>query len=232
MDARLVSDRLSVIATDAVPDTTDLWPAVRLELAGRAQRGRRRLPTRRLALAAAAALVVVVGWTIVGSSAGQLSTVQAAEVARNDPQVAALLRGDIAIVTVTQVVDQVAIVAVQDSHGKQVTVSVDLRTRIATRIYQGPQLSPALTAQAIAIVRSDPRTSALLARGATLGQIMPVEVSYQRAQPSPGQAAQGSETWAQVPLELDGKEWVALVDLPLAKLDHLNDPDGNAVPLQ
>jgi hypothetical protein len=233
MRDHLVREALSGIAADAVPETIDLWPAISRTLsARRVSRAPQRLARRPLILAAAAALVVVVGWTLVGpSSSGLLSTVQAADVARSDPEVAALLRGDISLATVTQVVNQVATVVVQDSHGKQVTVLVDLRSRIATVVYQGPQLSPALTAQAIAIVRADPRTSALLARGATLGRITPVEVTHEGTDPTTGKPTQATQTWAQVPFELDGKEWVASVDLALGKIDQLLDPHGAPVPL-
>jgi hypothetical protein len=103
------------------------------------------------------------------------------------------------------------------------------RSRIVTSVYQGPQLSADLTARALTIVRTDPRTSALLARGATLGRIMPMIVTYEAANPTPGGPAQGTETWAQVPLELNGQEWVAYVDLPLSKIDQLLDPQGNQV---
>ena len=227
-----VRDALSAIAADGVPAPVNLWPAISRGVASRQPPALLRPTRRRLALIAAVAVVIVAGWTLVGSpESGQLSQVQAADVARNDPEVAAILRGDIAIVTVTQVVDQTALVAVQDSHGRQVTALVDLRSRIATSVYQGPQLSPALTAQALADVTADPRTAALLARGATIGRIVPVEVAFQRADPSPGQAAQGSETWAQVPLVVDGQTWTAMVDLPNARLDQVLDPQGQAVPL-
>ena len=98
-----------------------------------------------------------------------------------------------------------------------------------TSVYQGPQLSADLTARALSVVRTDPRTSALLARGAALGRIMPIVVTYEAANPTPGAPAQGTETWAQVPLELNGQEWIASVDLPLSKVDQLLDPQGNQV---
>jgi hypothetical protein len=222
---------LSTIATDAVP-ATDLWPAVSGRLNKRARPARALPGRRRLGLALALALVVVAGWTLVRPSlSGDLSTAQAVDLARNDPQVAALLRGDIANVTVTQVVNELATVVVRGGHGQQVVVTVDQRSRIVTRVFQGPQLSAALTQKALSIVHADPRTTALLARGATIGQIVPIEVSYTKAAPSPGQPAEGTETWAQVPLDLDNQEWDAYVDLPQSKIDRLLDPQGTEVPL-
>jgi hypothetical protein len=230
MRDQLLREALTNIAAEAVPETTNLWPGIDARLAERTRPARQARYQRRFAFAAVAALVVVVGWTLVRPILpGQDSSAQAADIARHDPQVAAILRGDIAIVTVTSVVDEVATVLVKDSHGQEVTATVDLRSRIVTSVYQGPQLSADLTARALTIVRTDPRTSALLARGATLGRIMPMIVTYEAANPTPGGPAQGTETWAQVPLELNGQEWVAYVDLPLSKIDQLLDPQGNQV---
>ena len=150
---------------------------------------------------------------------------------RGDPQVAALLRGDIAQVTVASVVDDVATVVAKDSHGQAVTVTVDLRSRIVTRVYQGPELSPALAAAALAAVRADHRTSDLLARGATIGRMVPIFVTGQSIDPATGKPADVSQTWAQVPLTLDGREWMAYVDLPSSRIGQLVDPQGNQVPL-
>ena len=236
MRDELLRAALSDIAAEAVPETTNLWPGIGVRLAKRtrpARAARLSRPVRyqrRFAFAAGAALVVVVGWTLVHPALpGQDSSAQAADIARHDPQVAAILRGDIAIVTVTSVVDEVATVVVEDSRGQQVTATVDLRSRIVTSVYQGPQLSADLTARALSVVRTDPRTSALLARGATLGRIMPMIVNYEAANPTPGGPAQGTQTWAQVPLELNGQEWLAYVDLPLSRIDQLVDPQGNQV---
>ena len=233
MRDELLRAALSDIAAEAVPETTNLWPGIGVRLAKRTRPVRAARPVRyqrRFAFAAVAALVAVVGWTLVQLALpGQISTAQAADIVRHDPQVAAILRGDIAIVTVTSVVDEVATVVVEDSRGQQVTATVDLRSRIVTSVYQGPQLSADLTARALAVVRTDPRTSALLARGATLGRIMPMIVTYEAANPTPGGPAQGTQTWAQVPLELNGQEWLAYVDLPLSRIDQLVDPQGNQV---
>lgn len=232
MHDHALRDTLSRIASDAVPDATDLWPGISRHVADQPQRARIRLDARRIGLVVVAALVIVVGWTLAQPSlAGRLSTAEAADIARHDPEVAAILRGDIAIVTVTSVVDDTATVVVQDSHGQQVVVSVNLVTRIVTRVYHGPQLSSGLTEQAQAVVRKDPRTSVLLGRGATFGEITPIAVTYELANPSTGRPTQGTETWAQVRLELDGKEWVARVNLPLDKIDQLLDPQGAEVPL-
>ena len=233
MRDQLLREALTNIAAEAVPETTNLWPGIDARLAERTRPARpARLAgtQRRLAFAAAAAIVVVVGWTLLRPALpGQDGTAQAADIARHDPQVAAILRGDIAIVTVTSVVDEVATVVVKDSHGQQVTATVDLRSRIVTIVYPGPQLSADLTARALTIVRADPRTSALIARGATFGRIVPMIVTYEAANPTPGGPAQGTATWAQVPLELNGKVWVAYLDLPLSRVDQLVDPQGNQV---
>ena len=232
MHDQAVRDALSAIAVNAVPDSTDLLPGIDRALAGQTRPAPRRLARRRVGLAAAATIVVVLGLALGRPLLpGQSDTAQAAEIARQDPEVAAILRGDIAIVTVTSIVDQVATVVVQDSQGRQVTLTVDLRSRIATVVYQGPQLSAALTAQALALIRTDPRTSSLLARGAAIGRITPILVTATLAAPPSGSASEVSETWAQVPLDLGGQEWVARVDLPQNRIDQIVDPQGNEIPM-
>lgn len=237
MSAQILRDTLSTIAVQAVPATTDLWPAINHQLAGRERPSRLQsvLKPRRTRLAAMtmAALAIVFVGVVFGQALlpGQLSTAQAADLARSDPQVAAILRGDIAIVTVTSVINDVATVVVQDSHGLAVTVAVDLRSRIVTQVYQGPQLSAALTEVALAVVRADPRTSALLARGATVGRIVPIQVTGETVDPATGQTKENTQTWAQIPLALDGQTWQAYVDLPDARIDQLVDPQGSQVPL-
>ena len=232
MDAQALRDTLSTIAVRDVPDTTDLWPGISRRLTGAAHPGRPRIgvPRRWAARGAFVALVFVALFVAQSLLPGQLTTAQATDLARNDPQVQAILRGDIAIVTVTSVVGDVATVVVKDSHGTTVTVAVDLRHRIVTSVYSGPQLSAALTQVALDVVHADPRTSALLARGATIGRISPIEVTYQATDPTTGQPSQGTQTWAQVPLQLDGGAWSVYLDLPQARVDQLIDPNGNQVP--
>lgn len=232
MRDHMLRTSLSTLAAQAVPETTDLWPAISRRLADRGRPARLGLDRRRVSLATAAALVLVVGWALVGLSLpGQSSTALAADIARHDPQVAAILRGDVSIVTVTSVVDEVATVVVQDSQGQEVTVTVDLRSRIVTKVYQGPQLSPDLTARTMALVRADPRTSALLDRGATVGRIMPIFVTSESIDGATGLPTEHTETWAQVPLGLDGQEWMATVDLVQGRIDQLVNPQGSQVPL-
>jgi hypothetical protein len=236
MHQRTLGQTLSRIAVQAVPETIDLWPGISGELAAREPQRRPRSGVRagraRAAFVVASAMALaLVGVVVVQSLLpGQLTTTQAADLARNDPQVAAILRGDVSIATVTSVVDDVATVVVTGTHGQAVTVSVDLRDRIVTKVEQGPQLSPELTAKAITLVRTDPRTSALLDRGATTGRITPIFVTAETVDPSSGAHAQVNQTWAQVPLDLDGQEWIAAVDLVQGKVDQLLDPQGTQVP--
>jgi hypothetical protein len=223
---------LSTVAAQGVPETTDLWPAISRRIADRERPARRGLDRCRVSLAIAAALVLVIGWALVGPSLfGQSSTALAADIARQDPQVAAILRGDVSTVTVTSVVDEVATVVVQGSQGQEVTVTVDLRSRIVTKVYQGPVLSPDLTALAMTLVRADPRTSALLDRGATTGRIAPIFVTAEAIDPATGLRTENTQTWAQVPLDLDGQEWMAYVDLVQVRIDQLIDPHGSQVSL-
>ena len=193
---------------------------------------RRRLLRSGAALSVGAAALAL-GAVLIGPSLvpGRLSSAEAADLARHDPQVAAYLRGEIIDVEVTSVVGDVATVVVQDASGGQVTVAVDVRSRVATVTYHGPQLSDALLRTALEVVRADPRTAALLARGATPGRTMPIVVEMSGVDPETGETFSESQTWAQVPLRLDGQEWVAYVDLPSARISQLVDPSGGQVPL-
>lgn len=235
MNARTLQDTLSALATDAVPDSTDLWPAIGRRLAERDRpepsRPRAGVPRTWLARGALATMVFVGILVAQQLLPGQLTAAQATDLARNDPQVQAILRGDIAIATVTSVVDDVATVVVRDSAGMTVTVAVDLRSRIVTSVYTGPQLSGVLTQVALDVIRADPRTGDLLARGATIGRISPITVTYEGIDPVTGDPTPGTETWAQVPLRIGDDEWSAYVDLPQAKIDQLIDPSGAQVPL-
>jgi hypothetical protein len=235
MQAEVLRQTMSSMAEDAIPETIDLWPRIAGQLAGEPSRSRlglwQRMPRVRVLQAAALAMALAGIVLVQTLMPGQLTAAQAADIARGDPQVAALLRGDITIATVTSTVNGVATVVVEDSQGQQVTVAVDLRSRVATVVYHGPKLSDALTTKALEVVRTDPRTSALLDQGATIGRIMPIQVSFQGVDPATGEPTQGSETWAQVPLELDGKEWSAYVNLPTGRIDQLVDPQGQQVQL-
>jgi len=232
MNAQILRDTLSVLALEAVPATTDLWPGINRQLAVRERPLRLRWGLGQRWARVAVVAIAVVGLLFVQSLLpGQLSTAQAVDLARSDPQVEAILRGDIAIARVASVVNDVATVVVQDSQGQAVTVTVDLRNRIVTKVYRGPQLSAALSAAALAAVRTDPRTSALLERGATVGQIQPIFVTGEATDPATGLSKEHTETWAQVPLELGGQEWMAYVNLPEARIDQLVDPQGGQVPL-
>ncbi len=223
---------LSSIAAEAVPETTDLWPDIRRRLADGVQPTRPSLPRRRVVLVTAAALFLMVGWTLGGGwLPGQSGSAQAAELARHDPTVAAALHGDIADVTVANVVDQVATVVVRDGTGHQVTVTVDLVHQIVTRVDTGPVLAAGLQAQALSVVRTDPRSAELLARGATIGHITPISVQAEKLDAATGKSTMVAETWAQVFIALGGAEWVAYVDLNGGKIDQLVDPQGNQVPL-
>ena len=60
---------------------------------------------------------------------------------------------------------------------------------------------------------------------------MPVFVTGEVLDPATGLTKEKTETWAQVPLALDGQEWMAYVNLPEARIDQLVDPQGSQVPL-
>ena len=235
MNAQTLQDTLTTIAAEAVPDTTDLWPAIDRGLAERASPvpSRRHIGLPRSWVARGGLVAIALVGILVARSLvpGQLTTTQAADLAREDPQVQAILRGDIAIATVTSVVNDVATVVVQDSAGKAVTVAVDLRNRIVSSVYTGPVLSDALTRIALDVIDADPRTKDLLARGATIGRITPITVTYERVDPATGQPIKGTEIWAQVPLQIGSETWSAYVDLPQAAIDQLVDPSGAQVPL-
>lgn len=231
MSERMLGKTLGAIAEREVPDDVDLWPAVERAVRGR-QRGARARALPAAAMVGALALVLVAGVTLISPALlGGSAEAAAIDIARHSPAVAAALSGDIAVVTVTSIVDDIAAVVVRDTSGREVDVNVDLRSRIVTSVYHGPQLSDVLAAQALRVVEADPRTADLLARGASIGRVLPIEVTGSGIDPATGSPVVASETWAQVPLSLDGREWAAYVDLPRSRIDQLIGPDGSQVPL-
>ncbi|MCJ7677169.1 MAG: hypothetical protein MUO35_05555 [Anaerolineales bacterium] len=233
---RLLFDRLQAAASADVPEAVDLWPSIERRLAEpdsgskRAPRSRSRF--RRLALAgitiAVLGFAVVVG--VLPALTGGSPVALAADLARNSPEVAALLRGDIEMVTVVEIVDGAATVVVQDSTGQDITVKVDVKRRIVSAVYHGPQLSDELTLKALRVLRGDPRTRELLEQGASLGRITPILVGSVKVDPQTSETSETSETWAQVPVQLGDATWEAYIDLPQGKIDQLVAPDGSQVP--
>lgn len=92
-----------------------------------------------------------------------------------------------------------------------------------TTVIDGEPLTDVEKEKALDIVRADPEVRELLDRGAIIGNILPVSVHFEGINAETGETEDVTETWAQVWIELEGKEWGALVDLVRGKVESLTD---------
>jgi len=92
-----------------------------------------------------------------------------------------------------------------------------------TTVVSGEPLTDAEKEKALDIIRADPEVRELLDRGAIIGNILPVSAHFEGINAETGEIETITETWAQVWINLEGKEWGALVDLVRGKVESLTD---------
>ncbi len=63
------------------------------------------------------------------------------------------------------------------------------------------------------ILMADPRIQELLAQGAVIDKILPIQVVYERVNPETGKTETIEETWAQAWLVLGDKDWGVQIDM-------------------
>ena len=92
-----------------------------------------------------------------------------------------------------------------------------------TTVIDGEPLTYEEKEKALDIVRADTGVRELLDRGAYIDNVLPVSVHMERLNAETGETEEVTETWAQVWIKLEGKEWGALVDLVRGKVESLTD---------
>jgi len=82
-----------------------------------------------------------------------------------------------------------------------------------SKTISGPQLTAEEQEEARDILIADSRIKAILAQGAIIDKILPIEVGAIRTNPQTGSSELVKETWAQAWLVLGSKDWGVQIDL-------------------
>lgn len=82
-----------------------------------------------------------------------------------------------------------------------------------SKTISGPQLTTEEQKQARDIIMADSRIKAILAQGAIIDKILPIEVGAVKTNPETGESELVKETWAQAWLVLGSKDWGVQIDL-------------------
>ena len=91
-----------------------------------------------------------------------------------------------------------------------------------TRTISGTQLN--VDDQRVSdILMADPRIQDLLAQGAVIDKILPIEVTAEVMNPETGKIEIVKETWAQAWLVLGSKDWGVQVDLVKGRIDSITE---------
>jgi len=107
--------------------------------------------------------------------------------------------------------------------GLQQATPVPIETTPAITVVDGKPLTEGEKEKALDILRADAGAQALLDKGAIIENILPVSAYLERINTETGETEEVTETWAQVWLNLGGKQWGALVDLVRGKVVSLTD---------
>ena len=81
------------------------------------------------------------------------------------------------------------------------------------RTISGPQLTADEQKKARDILMADPRIKEILAQGAVIDKILPIQVAAERINPETGSSELISETWAQAWLVRGNQDWGVQIDL-------------------
>jgi len=188
-----------------------------------------RQPVWKTAVVSMLALVLVVGLSLtIPSLSAESVYAQAAEIAKNSPQVrAALGDGEVQVVKVIKLVDDKGTVICEGTMGRLVTAEVDLKTKevtgvkVAIEIVDMPELTEADEAEAINIAKADPRVKELLDQGASIGKVLPMYSFGMRTDTETGELVELSGMLVRVVIELGEKSWIVHVDLDEGKVVRL-----------
>ncbi len=73
------------------------------------------------------------------------------------------------------------------------------------------------------ILMADPRIKDLLAQGAVIDKILPIQVRAEMIDPETGKSSFVEETWAQAWLVLGNKDWGVQIDLVKGRIDSITE---------
>ncbi len=92
-----------------------------------------------------------------------------------------------------------------------------------TREIGGPQLTADEQKRATDILNADPGIREILARGAVIDKILPIQVEATMVNPDTGRSEPVKETWAQAWIVLNDKDWGVQIDLVRGKIVSITE---------
>ena len=180
-----------------------------------------RQPVWKTVVAGVLAVALIAGLAIaLPSLTGQSPEALAADIARNSPEIQAVLGGEAITVKVIKLVDGKGTVIAKGEIGL-VTAEVDLKTKEATEVVFITVLTAADDREAINIAKADPRVKVLLVKGAMIGRVSPMYFFGTRMNVETGATEEFSETLVRVEIEWIEKNYAAEVDLDARKVIRL-----------
>ena len=145
------------------------------------------------------------------SLGGESAYAEAADIARNSPEVQAALGGEVEVLEVVRIADDEGTVLCAGEAGELVAVRVDLVERKVTEVIPMPTLTEAEKVEAVNIAIADPGVRELLDEGASIE--CATVYSFDMIVTN-GDVDELSATMAPVvAIELEGTTWIAAVDL-------------------
>jgi len=182
-------------------------------------------PVWQTAMAGMLVVVVIVVFSVaLPSLLGQSKEALAAEITRNSLEVNAALGSDqMSEVEIIEIIDDMAIVEVHGVMGTTLTVEVDLLTKVVSEVIGGLQLTEEEKAEALNILGINPKFLELVAKGASVYAVLPMEVHFWGLNPETGELEEMTETWAQVWINLGEKQYGAQVDIIRGKVENISD---------
>ncbi|MDD5399268.1 MAG: hypothetical protein PHU70_09340 [Dehalococcoidia bacterium] len=194
-----------------------------------------RAPAWRMAAASGLAIFVVAA---VLSLAFYLSapspSVIAADVVKRDPGIQQRLNGTGEIIIMrVDVRDGMASVICGRCMGDLIEADVDMnvKTVVSARRYEGlfmPELTQDARDDAIKIAVSDPRMKSIMDRGGSVERVFPIFSSVSNMSVIGGSILKVTPAAAQaiVSVQLDGKTWLALVNVEQGCVERITEPEA------
>jgi hypothetical protein len=194
-----------------------------------------RAPAWRMAAASGLALFIVAAvLSLSFYLAAPSPSVIAADVVKRDPGIQQRLNGTGEIIIIrVDVRDGMASVICGRCTGDFIEADVDMnmKTVVSTRRYEGlfmPELEQNAREKAINIAVSDPRLKTVMDRGGSVGRVYPIFSSVSNMSVIGGSFIKVTPAASQaiVPVQLDGKTWLAQVNIGENRVERIIEPEA------
>jgi len=194
-----------------------------------------RAPAWRMAAASGLAIFVVAAvLSLAFYLAAPSPSVIAADVVKKDPGIQQRLNGTGEIIIIrVDVRDGMASVVCGRCMGDFIEADVDMNVKavVSTRRYEGlfmPELAQEARERAINIALSDPRFKSIMDRGGSVGRVYPIFSSVSNMSVIGGSIIKVTPAASQaiVPVQLDGKTWLAQVNIEENRIERIIEPEA------